>query len=334
MNTRYQFSDYRYKIAALLTSLLVSSIYSLSSPTSAHAQSVGLSISPPVVEILLAPNKKVVQTFTLKNQGESVIITPNLREVKPIDQYGHVAVSSNEINPANMPLGAKLSPLGLGNSITLAGGDTTALTLSLEGATVDAPIDTYLALVIEASPVNNSYHLTAAKPGISALVLVTLTPSAVIPANLEIADFNPPLFHDSTLPFVLTPTLKNNSSIMLRPRGKLQILGSNDHVLYELSFYKNLLLKESKRIIEGSTQSDPPLVTPLSWEPNWTNFGPLRVRLSVETEGGTKLTEIEKVVWFLPIRAIIAITLLAVIMIVLIVFKAKPPKAPLDQAEN
>jgi hypothetical protein len=54
-----------------------------------HAQSVTLSVSPPVIEIMLAPNKKVEQTFTLQTTGDNLDVTPELHLAKP-RLYGHV----------------------------------------------------------------------------------------------------------------------------------------------------------------------------------------------------------------------------------------------------
>ncbi|MCJ7740227.1 hypothetical protein MUP32_02835, partial [Candidatus Microgenomates bacterium] len=50
----------------------------ISSPV--RAQSLSLSIAPPVVEIMIKPGKTITQTIKIANGGESTIITPLLRE--------------------------------------------------------------------------------------------------------------------------------------------------------------------------------------------------------------------------------------------------------------
>ena len=295
------------KISAIISSITISVAVLLTSAPPTHAQSAGLAISPPTVEMLLAPNKKVVQTFTVKNQGESVGIIATLHTVTPIDQDGHVRVNPTPLNPANIPLVAKLSPPRFGDEVTLASGASLPLTISFEGATVDAPVDSYLALVVRTVPLTLSGErrpdATYTSPAIAGLIFVTLTPSGVIPANLEITGFEPPFFHDTSLPFTLHPVIKNSADVMIRPTLQLNISNNQGRVVYQPEPVKNLLLKESERDFG-----------PLTWNPIWSTVGPHRIRLTITTEGGTKLTEVEKLVWFLPMRAIIATVLLVLIL--------------------
>jgi hypothetical protein len=298
-----------YRIASILMIFLMSTLLA---KTSVKAQTAGLSISPPVVEMLLSPSKKVVQTFTIKNQGESVNITATLHTVTPIGEDGHVSVNPTPLNPASIPLVASLTPSRFGEEMLLARDASEPLTLTFEGASVDAPIDTYLALVVRASPLTFSGEshtgATATSPAIAGLIFITLTPSGVIPTNLEITSFDPPLLHDTSTPFTLRPMVKNGASIMIRPTLQVSIASSQGKTVYEPETAKNLLLKESEREFG-----------PLTWSPRWSNLGPHRIRLTLTTEGGTKVTEVEKQVWFLPIRTMVASILLLLIVGVMLI---------------
>ncbi len=273
----------------------------------AHAQEVSLSVSPPVVEILLAPNKKVVQTFTIKNQGQAVEIIPSLHTATPIDEDGHVKVDPNPLSPVSIPLVITLSPYRFGDAISLDAGASLSLTLTLEGASTDIAIDSYLALVIQASPLDLARAATATTPAIAPLLLVTLTPSGVIPANVEIKAFNLPFLHDTSRPFTFTPIIENKADIMIRPSLQLNIIGPGGREEYHSEPIKNLILKDGERAFG-----------PLTWSPSWSNLGPHRVRLTVLTEGGTKLTEVEKVVWFLPLRALLLLSVLVLVLTILV----------------
>lgn len=277
---------------------------------SAHAQSVSLSVSPPVVEILLAPNKKVTQTFTLQTQGADLTITPELHLAHPSDDSGHVSVDPNPLSPATIPL-----------TVTITG-PSIAPTLTFEAASMDIPQDVYLALVFKANPAGSAEQLdsraSSTLPAISSLILVTIIPTASLPINLEIQNFSPPVIHDTWIPLTLTPTIVNHTPIMVRPEGKYEIIDPAGKTVFSLPFYPNLILGNSSRKILG----DGPL--PLSWSPTWSNIGPYRLRLTVTSQGGTKLTEVEKVIWLLPLRlGIITIILLIIIFssLLTIIFK-------------
>lgn len=287
-----------------------------------HAQSVGLSISPPVVEILLAPNKQVVQTFRIKNLGEAVTLVPTLHALKPVGEHGQVALEPYPLSPATIPLIVTLAPSKLGDPLELSAHEALSLSLTLEGASVDISTDTYFALVLtpQVSPGSTA---TASLPAISALVLTTLTPTGIMPAQLEIAHFDPPLYHDSLTTLTLAPTLTNHAPIMIRPLGNFTVISPSGQTIFEEKFYPDLFLKDSTRVISGGGKADPPAPIPLSWTPTWHNLGPHRLRLSVTTQGGTKLTEIERVVWFLPIRALALGLILSLIILALLTYKKR-----------
>lgn len=289
----------------LLSALITTLVYwytGLISPV--HAQTVGLSISPPVVEILLSPNKKIIQTFNLKNQGQAITIVPTLNLVTPSDSTGHVIVNPSPVNLASIPLIAKLTPYTFGQSIPLPSGTSVALTITLEGASVDQPIDTYLALVVTPYPTTaNNLQTISATPAIAGLVFITLTPSTIIPANIEISNFDPPFLHDTAFPFILSPTITNHADVMLHSSGELLIINPRDKTIHQAELENRLILKKSERTIG-----------PLTWNPNWSVIGPHRIRLTIMTIGGTKLSQIERTIWFLPLRGLLGVLIISLIL--------------------
>jgi hypothetical protein len=272
----------------------------------AHAQSTTLSVSPPVVEILLAPTKKVTQTFTLQATGEDVIITPELHLVKPSDDSGHMQIDPAPLNPSSIPLTYSINQAG------------PTYTLTLESASTDVPQDVYLALVFRASPRSSTiYDLpsTLTTPSIAALMLVTINPTGVIPINLEIQNFDLPFFHDSWLPLTARPSLKNSTPIMIRPHGKYEIISPTGETIFSLPLYPNLILGNSSRSLRSTIHDLP---STLTWSPSWSAIGPYALRLTVTTEGGTSITSVEKTIWLLPLRLIIISSALIICLLTLI----------------
>ena len=273
-------------------------IYTLSS-TPVLAQSVSLSVSPPVVEILLSPNKKVSQTFTLQSQGENIAVTPELHLAKPTDAFGHVTIDPSPLSPATIPL-----------SITMTG-PSTSPTLTFEAASTDTPQDVYLALVFKVnSTVEHSGNISTSTPAISALILTTITPTGILPISLDIQNFTPPVIHDSWLPLTVSPQLQNHANTMVRPLGIYSVISPTGQTIFSLPLYPNLVLGNTSRTLQGSDKPIPKLdelkstLNPvvLSWQPRWYYVGPYRLHLEITSQGGTKLTEVEKVVWIFPLR--------------------------------
>lgn len=285
------------------------------SPSSVRADSTILSITPPVIEVMIAPNKKVSQTFNLEYSGEDLNFIPEIHPVKPSDQFGHAEINPEPLNPSTIPL-IVTSNHELGQAIT-PNGTTLPITLTFEAASTDIVEDVYLALVMRATNQSSESRTASSMPAISALILVTINPNGVMPINLDIEKFTPPTIHDSRLPLTINPELVNKIPIMIRPTGKYEVISPSNKVIFTLPLYPNLLLGSSNRAILGQIKDGdkiaPPL--PLTWSPTWTNLGPYRLHLIIETQGGTKVTDIEKVVWVLPIRLLITLLLIFIIII-------------------
>lgn len=291
---------------------LYSILHTFAALAKISAADVSLSISPPVVEILIAPNKKLTQTFILKLDGDNLTVTPELHLFKPSDNAGHVALDPLPLNPALIPL-VVTSSLPL-NTPHIVSGETISIALTFEAPTSDLPQDLYLALVVKTGAIEPIESDPTTSPGISSLILVTINPTSVLPINLEITDFETPHLHDSALPLELSPSLKNNADIMIRPEGKLEVFSPTGKTVFSTDLYPNLVLGNSSRTLYSIQDT---LYSPLSWAPSWKNLGPHRVRLTIMTQGGTKLSEIEKTVWVLPIRATIIIFLGMLVLVII-----------------
>lgn len=319
------------KIHSRIISLLVCCYVSLFIATPIHAQSATLSISPPVVEILLAPNKQVKQTFTIHVEGEDVAVIPTLHRVKPSDNQGHSDIEPTPLSPSSIPLTVTSSlPLGLPHNLP-PGNPDIAITLTLEAATLDIAEDVYLALVVQIVPQNTDFStLSPTLPGISSLILTTINPTGVMPIDLEIQHFDLPYFHDTWLPFTVTPELKNSVDQMIHPEGKYEIITPTGKVIFSRDLYPSLVLGNSSREIRLKPEEGNLEPVALTFTPKWSNLGPHRVKLLISTQGGTKLTEVERVVWFLPIRLTIIIGSSILIVLALYLNKFRKPKLPID----
>lgn len=289
------------------TILFLLPIFALLLPSSAHAATTTLSLTPPVVEIILTPGKQLTQTFTLKHgdQLDSPFV-PELHLVKPRGDSGHVDIDLDPINQNSLPITIDFSS-------KIQGTDSTTYTLTFEAASVENPTDVYLTVLFRQHQESSSADSTITLPSISALIFVTIEPSEFTPVDLRITDFDLPLYHDSWTTFTPTPKLANNAAVMIRPTGTYEIMSPSGKIIFSVPLYQNLILANSSRLIRGD--ANPPT---LAWKPSWQNIGPYRVKLTISTQGGTKLTEVEKTIFLIPIRLIIIISFALILSLTLI----------------
>lgn len=265
-----------------------------------------------MVEILLAPNKQVKQTFTLQVEAQDVAIIPSIHRVNPVGNSGHSEIDLNPIIPSSLPLSIKSSiPLDKPYSLTT---NSVSLTLTLEAATLDLAQDVYLALVVRVVPQQGDYTtLSPTLPGISALILTTINPTGVVPINLEIQNFDLPLIHDTWNPWAISPELKNSVDQMIHPEGSYQIIGPTGKTVLSRDLYPSLILGNSSRKLLLTPEEENLTPIPLTHTLKWSNIGPHRIKLQITTQGGTKLTEVERIVWFLPLRLLIIFTVIILV---------------------
>lgn len=298
--------------------ILLLSFFPFASPI--MAQNSGLSISPPVTQLLLSPNKKITQSFTVTNLGESGDFVASFHLAKPVGNNGNALVDPAPLELDRIPIIPRLenADLALGKPFRLDRNQSQQLIISLEGSSIKDTEDTYLALVIKAVSPEGQFSQTT--PGISALILTTLTGDNQLPVKIDLEDFTVPAFHDSFTPLAINATLVNSSSIMIRPEGKLKLLNFQGKETYQTSLYNNLILSMSKRIIQGKNDQNQPV--PLIVKPQSYFFGPHRIVLTISTIGGSKILEVERMVWFIPIRSLI-ISLLAILLTILLLLLRK-----------
>ena len=125
-----------WKIINLLFAFcLVFSISCLVFAPPARAQTLGLSISPPIDEIMIIPGKSVTQTFTITNDGNDGNASVYILPFKPEGESGDIFL--DEKNPVTTslmysPWFSILSPVtGFGQKFYLPRGKSTDVTIKI-----------------------------------------------------------------------------------------------------------------------------------------------------------------------------------------------------------
>jgi hypothetical protein len=195
--------------------LLIFSIIQLFFTGEVIAQAIGLSISPPIFELMIQPEKEVKQIFTITNLGGETTLTPKLIYFEPADETGNVNLTEN------------LGPDWVIYDKTpfkLSGQEKFDFEVGFFPPSDTSEIDHLLTLVFETSePVDllnqNSSNL---KSQIGANILLTVSKDGNPKKSAEIIDFTAPKIIDSLFGKISYQIkLKNTGNSYWKPNGKI-----------------------------------------------------------------------------------------------------------------
>lgn len=269
-----------------------------------HARAVvGLSVNPPVTEILISPNKSVSSTIQLTNNGDNTDIILSLHKLIPQGDQGHSTIDPKPLDPTSIPLVIKLVGTDLGTPIKLNAGQTMPITLQLDAANLDEPTDLYFALLARSVNEVTSPTESQAMPGITALFMTTVTPSTSLPTNIALIPPLLPVIQDTTKSLDFEVAAENKTNIMLQVQGKVKLTSPNKTIIKESTFDPKLVLGNTTRILSSST-------FPLS--PHY--LGPHTVTIELSTIGGRVLAEHSYVVWLLPLKYLFVVLVILILI--------------------
>lgn len=318
---------------SLITITLVTlfTLVSLPLTSTAHAQTVGLSITPPVIEILIKPSTSVIHAFTIQNQGETTTIVPKIHTIKPSDSFGHSTFdSTTTLLDSPLTISLENANYELNQPLTISAGETIQLVLKITSQPVEEPVDAYLALVLDSS--STGFANTQLTANLSALMLTTITETTSLPVDLEISSLPSPLILDSLSPLTIAPIATNNSPHMIRPLGKMVITNWRGHIVHDQELYPHLILRESTRTLQA-IQYDPgnesnTSSTPLSWQPSSLDYGPHQITVTLTSQSDELFSEISKTIWIFPFQMGIYLLVAIILSITVWVYKRSANQKP------
>lgn len=270
--------------------------------SSSISASVGMSISPPVTEVLISPNKSVSTSIQLTNDGVDTSVILSLHRLIPTGDQGHSTIDPKPLDQSSVPLVIKLIGADLGIPIDLKGGQTQTVTVQLEAANVDDPQDVYFALLARSLNQDGNPR-SQASPGITTLFMTTITPSASLPTNIALIPPDLPILQDTTFPLTADVTAENKTNIMLQVQGKAKLLSPNKTIIIESTFDPKLVLGNTTRTLSSFT-------FPLS--PYY--LGPHTFVVELSTVGGRTITEHSYTIWLLPVKYLLISTVVILLI--------------------
>lgn len=184
-------------------------------PNGVMAQAINLSITPPLLEVMVAPGKEVKQVFTITNDGGDVILIPKILYFIPDSNDGTVELT-DEVAPDWVKFNQ--------DSFSLKNGNRTDFTVTINPPDGTEETDHFLTLVIETTVPTDvlGQASTFYKTIIGSNILVTISKDGNPKKSAEIIEFTAPKIIDSFAnPIPLTLVLRNNGNSFWKPNGKV-----------------------------------------------------------------------------------------------------------------
>lgn len=242
-----------------------------------YAQKVGLSISPPLLEVMIKPGKTITQAYDLKNNSDQdLYLTPKIVPFTPADHHGHInlnlghtlrGIPSEHLGGVTSFFSLQNSNLRLNQPFKLSAGSKQQLVLKIDIPPNNQEKDYYYTFLIEQT--DQGEFIPNASGGshrikIGANILMTVSESGEPETDFQIAEFKAePKFADlfDTVKFRLL--VENTGQAYFKPNGKIEIYNTLfNKKTAELELLPENVLVDSAREIRCSKNKDTSEVEP------------------------------------------------------------------------
>ncbi len=319
----------------IFTTFLLPTCYLLLTTSSALAQQVGFSISPPVVEAVIKPGKSVTQIFNITNLSASdKIVVAKIVPFTPASNTGFPI-----LKPGLQP--KWLSFFSLANSyiklnepFTLEGESSAQLILKI-APPANATLNDYYATLIlttNSTPEDSDQVTTGSliSATIGANILLTVNIMANPATIVRIRDFAPApedilfrwgdlFFADNLSPIRFRAAAENTGKFMTKTGGLVRVSRNNQAVSL-VSLLPLNLLSANSREVQASPSGE------IKFKPKFLDLGSHKVELDLRSENSSSHSEFTLVL--LPLKTGLSlITGLGLIFLTLTALKYRKNQA-------
>lgn len=194
------------------------------------AQALGLSISPPINEIMIIPGKEVTQSFTITNNGEDGMASIYIIPFRSQGELGNVALDEKNIVSSTSPYASwftLITPIStFGQKFYLSGGQSQTVTLKISPPENVAEKDYYFTILYE---LDNNVPGSISPTGptnqarIGSNLIISLSKDGAPKKDLNIVEFSAPKIIDSLGKLTFNIRIGNYSSYVFKPQGGITI---------------------------------------------------------------------------------------------------------------
>jgi len=210
MGTTQKNTPYKKKVA-----FLVAFVFFFFAPKVAFAQGVSLSVTPPILEVMVAPGKEASYDFIISSIDTAVIVSPQIVEFFPVGIEGE---SEESASPAPSFVSYNVSPIALGP------GASSRLKVKFAPPEDAEEADYYLRLFFqtqELPTIGGSASFATVK--IAANILLTVSKDGLPNKLASISKFSSPRIVDSFFPIIYEVEIQNAGRTFFKPIGKIGV---------------------------------------------------------------------------------------------------------------
>lgn len=283
-----------------------------------NAQQVSLSLSPPLVELIIKPGKSVLVAYQIENLGDPVYLTADVVSFEVKDSLGNVRLKEKAEGPFRFSLDN--SSLKLNQPFFLKTRQKEQLLLrirTIEGAPEG---DYYYTLIVTTQPrtVSEGESIGNTKATIGANIIATITESGKIDIKGKIALFDvlPRLrlslgkshlnLFDSNDKIPIVLILENKGKNFIKPEGEIILKGNFGETAHYQLLPQNILA-ESQRLIEATPSAAVELKKPVSLILSGFFLGRYRLSTNINFGQGTPNVFASTAFIALPFRLILGL---------------------------
>ena len=274
-------SNYKFQIIYLLISFFV--YLALTTPVSAQGYSLG--IYPPILEVMIKPNKTITQVYKITNNGSDILLKSSIVPFKPADELGNVSLQENSKLDHASWFSFLNANISLGDEFIIKAGQTQEIVLMIKVPENTPDQDVYATLLFESQSLptlGESQTQNAIRMGSN--LLVTVSESGNPNKIPEVQKFSPtkPWYDSFEEPQIILK-LKNNGLSLFQPSGQIKIDGLNYHQTLLLA-PQNVLAASTREI--ACIQDEKIVPCQLS---NKFLVGKYHLTLTIKTDEGGKV---------------------------------------------
>jgi hypothetical protein len=270
-------SLFAYSLKFAIYSFIFACLIFLAAPV-AQAQSLSLSIWPPLLEVMIRPGKSITQVYKLSNEGETdLLMTSSIVPFEPVDELGNIVIRETQ---APDWFSFQNADIKVGQNFLLKQGQTQQVVLAIKTPTTAEEDDYYLTLLFETQSLalNEGLLGAQAQAKIGTNILLTVSETGEPPRKAEIAEFKIKnawfklgswQFIDSFVNPLFILRIKNIGRSLFKPMGTLTVSGwTGGKYLLDL-LPENILTNSVRQAQCFSADKNQP--SPCQPETNWKN---------------------------------------------------------------
>jgi len=277
------------------------------------AQKFSLSIYPPLLEVMIQPGRSITQVYKIRNNGEDLIIIPQIISFKVADEAGNIKLINQQPNRTEKQwFSLTNSNRNLGQPFSLSSGKTEELVLKIKIPKNAPEKDHYFSFVLSTPPTPPGTNTkTKTRGAIASNILLTISKDGKPRRLAEIAEFKTKKIIDSFDQPVFTVKIKNVGPALFKPQGNIVIKNIFGQTTDKLNLLPENVLAYSVRQIrcQNSAHGQSCLLD------SKFLIGRYQARLNFEVDGKNYQKTI--IFWALPIKLVSGLVIIFSLLLVI-----------------